>query len=79
MRRGKDPALFTVLFEDGAAMIGLMIAMAGIFLGQHLGLPWLDGAAAIAIGVVLACVALLIGEAAEGAVALNRIEVVCRL
>ena len=50
VRRGKDPALFTVLFEDGAAMIGLMIAMAGIFLGQHLGLPWLDGAAAIAIG-----------------------------
>ncbi len=77
VRRGKDPALFTVLFEDGAAMIGLMIAMAGIFLGQHLGLPWLDGAAAIAIGLVLACVALflayeckalLIGEAAEGAV-----------
>ena len=74
VRRGKDPALFTVLFEDGAAMIGLMIAMTGIFLGQHLGLPWLDGAAAIAIGVVLACVALflayeckalLIGEAAE--------------
>ena len=77
VRRGKDPALFTVLFEDGAAMIGLMIAMAGIFLGQHLGLPWLDGAAAIAIGLVLTCVALflayeckalLIGEAAEGVV-----------
>ncbi len=74
VRRGKDPALFTVLFEDGAALLGLMIAMAGIFLGQQLGLPWLDGAAAIAIGGVLAgvamflayeCKALLIGEAAE--------------
>ena len=77
VRRGKDPALFTVLFEDGAAILGLAIAMTGIFLGQHLGLSWLDGAAAIAIGVVLACVALflafeckalLIGEAAEPAV-----------
>jgi cation diffusion facilitator family transporter len=74
VRRGKDPALFTVLFEDGAAILGLMIAMAGIFLGQYLQLPWLDGAAAIAIGLVLAgvamflayeCKALLIGEAAE--------------
>ncbi len=74
VRRGKDPALFTVLFEDGAAILGLMIAMAGIFLGQQLGLPWLDGAAAVAIGLVLAgvamflayeCKALLIGEAAE--------------
>jgi cation diffusion facilitator family transporter len=74
VRRGKDPALFTVLFEDGAAIVGLMIAMAGIFLGQYLQLPWLDGAAAVAIGLVLAgvamflayeCKALLIGEAAD--------------
>lgn len=74
VRRGKDPALFTVLFEDSAAILGLMIAMAGIFLGQQLQLPWLDGAAAVAIGLVLAgvamflayeCKALLIGEAAE--------------
>jgi cation diffusion facilitator family transporter len=74
VRRGKDPALFTVLFEDGAAILGLMIAMTGIFLGQQLQLPWLDGAAAVAIGLVLAgvamflayeCKALLIGEAAE--------------
>ncbi len=74
VRRGKDPALFTVLFEDGAAMLGLLIAMAGIFLGQQLQLHWLDGAAAVAIGLLLAgvamflayeCKALLIGEAAE--------------
>ncbi len=74
VRRGKDPALFTVLFEDSAAILGLMIAMGGIFLGDQLGLPWMDGAAAVAIGLVLAgvalflayeCKALLIGEAAE--------------
>ena len=77
VRRGKDPALFTVLFEDSAAILGLIIAMAGIFLGQQLQLRWLDGAAAVAIGFLLAgvalflayeCKALLIGEAAEPAV-----------
>ncbi|MDP6346378.1 MAG: cation diffusion facilitator family transporter [Alphaproteobacteria bacterium] len=74
VRRGKDPALFTVLFEDGAAIVGLLIAMVGIYLGERLGIAWLDGAAAVAIGLVLAgvaaflayeCKALLIGEAAE--------------
>ncbi len=74
VRQGKDPALFTVLFEDSAAMLGLIIAMTGIFLGQQLQLPWLDGAAAVAIGLVLAgvamflayeCKALLIGESAD--------------
>ena len=48
VRRGKDPALFTVLFEDSAAILGLIIAMVGIFLGQQLQLPWMDGAAAVA-------------------------------
>ena len=74
VRRGKDPALFTVLFEDSAAILGLIIAMVGIFLGQQLQLPWMDGGAAVAIGLLLAgvalflayeCKALLIGEAAE--------------
>ena len=74
VRRGKDPALFTVLFEDSAAILGLIIVMVGIFLGQQLQLPWMDGAAAVAIGLLLAgvalflayeCKALLIGEAAE--------------
>lgn len=74
VREGKDPALFTVVFEDSAAMVGLAVAMIGIFLGDLLELPWLDGAAAVVIGLVLATVAmflayeckgLLIGEAAD--------------
>jgi cation diffusion facilitator family transporter len=74
VRQGKDPALFTVLFEDSAALIGLMIAIVGIFLADTLQIPWLDGAAAVLIGVVLASVAiflaveckgLLIGESAD--------------
>ncbi len=72
-RRSKDPTTFTVLFEDSAALVGLVIAFAGI-LGTHLlGMPQLDGIASISIAVVLAVSsmflaretkALLIGESA---------------
>lgn len=73
IRESKDPGLFTVVFEDAAAMLGLLVALIGIFLAQTLDLPVLDGVASILIGVILAmtacllayeCKALLIGEAA---------------
>jgi cation diffusion facilitator family transporter len=74
VRRSKDPALFTVLFEDTAAVLGLIIAFVGIYLGQLLDMPILDGVASVAIGAILAltaaflafeCKGLLIGEAAR--------------
>ncbi len=74
VRHSKDPAVFTVLFEDIAAMVGLFIALVGLALAQYLELPWLDGAASIGIGLLLAVTAiflaletkaLLIGEAAS--------------
>ena len=72
--RGKDPTFFVVLFEDGAAMIGLIVALLGVFLAQVTGSPIWDGIASIIIGLVLAAVAiwlaretkgLLIGESAD--------------
>ena len=51
VRDSKDPTVFTVLFEDTAAIFGLIVAFAGIYFSQKLGLPWLDGAASITIGV----------------------------
>jgi cation diffusion facilitator family transporter len=74
MQETKDPSVMTVLLEDTAAMIGLMVAFVGIFLGQVLGMPVLDGVASIVIGLILASAALLlavetksmlIGEAAS--------------
>ena len=77
VRHSKDPTKFTVLFEDSAAMLGLIVAMIALALAQYFHMPVLDGAASIAIGVILAgtaallayeCKGLLIGEAASSAV-----------
>ncbi|KGT48539.1 MULTISPECIES: cation diffusion facilitator family transporter [Acinetobacter] len=65
-RRSKDPTTFTVLFEDTAALIGLMIALVGIFLAHQLNIPELDGAASILIGVVLAVSAWLLARETKG-------------
>ena len=74
VRRSKDPTVFTVLFEDSAAMAGLLAAFVGIAFGDALGIPELDGVASILIGLILATTAallafeskgLLIGEAAS--------------
>ncbi len=60
IRRGKDPSMFVVLFEDSAAIVGLLVALLGIGLAQMTGIPWFDGAASIVIGLILAFTALLL-------------------
>ena len=61
-RDSKDPTLKTVLSEDSAAVLGLVLAAVGIGLHKLTGDAWWDGAAAIAIGVLLAVVAVLLGR-----------------
>ncbi|WP_447970641.1 cation diffusion facilitator family transporter [Nitrospira sp. M1] len=74
VQRGKDPTIFMVLFEDTAAVLGLVVAFVGIWLGQVTGLAYLDGAATVIIGLILGGTAvwlayetkgLLIGESAN--------------
>ncbi len=74
IRTSKDPTTFTVLFEDTAALLGLVVALIGISLAHLLNMPFLDGAASVLIGVILCSVAsflvyesrgLLVGEAAD--------------
>lgn len=62
----KDPTTFTVLFEDSAALIGLVIAFAGIFCAQLFDVPELDGVASIGIGLVLAFVAIVLARESKG-------------
>ncbi len=60
LRISKDPKIFVVIFEDGAALGGLLIALAGVFIGSHYDLPLADGIASILIGLLLAYVAVLL-------------------
>lgn len=56
----KDPSHFVVIYEDGAALGGLLIAAIGVFVGSHFDLPVVDGIASILIGLLLAFVAVLL-------------------
>jgi cation diffusion facilitator family transporter len=76
-KRTKDPSVFIVLLEDSAALIGIVIAFGGIFLGDILQNPYLDGTASVLIGLLLAAVSavlafeikgLIVGERADGRV-----------
>ena len=60
IRRSKDPTIFTVLFEDTAAILGLLIAAAGLGVGQYFGWPVMDGVASVVIGLLLAATAGLL-------------------
>jgi cation diffusion facilitator family transporter len=86
VQASKDPTVLVVLFEDSAAMLGLLIALAGVGLAQATGNPLYDGAASIGIGGVLAVTAawlaaetkgLLIGERARPDV-VEDIRRICR-
>ena len=70
----KDPSSFIVIVEDSAALVGLAIALAGVWLSETTGNPVYDAIASIAIGGLLTVVAtalvaktkgLLIGESAS--------------
>ena len=70
LRESKDPTAKTVLFEDSAALLGIVIAAAGIYLTEHHAGPaggaYWDGLASMAIGVVLAIVAFSLARSSRG-------------
>ena len=66
IHRSKDPTVFIVLFEDSAAMFGLIVAAAGVFLSHATGNPFWDGAASIVIGLALAVVAAVLARESKG-------------
>jgi cation diffusion facilitator family transporter len=70
LRESKDPTAKTVLFEDSAALVGIIIAAAGLYLTEHHAGPgggaYWDGIASISIGVVLAVVAFVLARSSRG-------------
>jgi cation diffusion facilitator family transporter len=88
LRRSKDPPTFIVLFEDTAALLGLLIAFIGTLAAEWFAMPVLDGVAAIGISLVLAVTALalaweskglLIGEPASPRISEGILEVARKL
>ncbi|KAB7763827.1 cation diffusion facilitator family transporter [Xanthomonas maliensis] len=65
-RQSKDPSTFTVLLEDSAALIGLLMALLGLAGAQLLDMPALDGIASIGIAGVLAFTAFLLARETKG-------------
>ena len=77
IKDSKDPGTFAILFEDSADILGLFVAFLGVYFGHALENPYIDGAASIVIGLILAVTSfvlaketkgLLIGESADPAV-----------
>ncbi len=65
-RTSRDTTLKTVLFEDTAAILGLIFALTGVYLVEVTGSLWWDGLASMLIGVVLAIVAVMLALQSRG-------------
>ena len=74
LHRSKDPSVMAVIFEDSAAILGLIVAFLGLLAYQIFGSTFFDALASMIIGCILAGVAvwlayeskaLLIGESAD--------------
>lgn len=63
---GKDPTTFSVLLEDSAALLGLLVAAAGVGLSQLTGNPAYDGIASMVIGLILGAIAILLARETKG-------------
>jgi cation diffusion facilitator family transporter len=57
----KTPELPVVLLEDTAALLGLCFAFLGVLLSQLTGHEQWDGVGSVAVGVLLACAAFIVG------------------
>lgn len=62
LRTTEDTTTLAVLFEDGAATLGVILAAAGIGATHYLGIAWADGAATIGIGLLLGIIAAFLGR-----------------
>lgn len=83
----KEPSVMTIVFEDTADLLGLLLAFGGVFIGHHFHVAWADGVASMGIGLILAtaalglgiqCRGLLIGESALPSVVADVREAVGR-
>jgi cation diffusion facilitator family transporter len=60
--KSKDPSSFLVLFEDGAAVLGLAIVFVFMLIGHNFNLPYLDGVASVLVGLLLVFVSAILAR-----------------
>ena len=66
LHRSKDPTTYTVLAEEAAALVGLLVAAVGIALSYRFDKPEWDGVASLIIGLLLAGVAVALIRESRG-------------
>jgi cation diffusion facilitator family transporter len=69
IKASKDPALFAVLLEDSAALIGIGLAAFGVVASGFFHLAWADGAASVAVGLLLVGVAWVLANETRSLIA----------
>jgi cation diffusion facilitator family transporter len=68
IKLSKDPNLYESLLEDAAALVGIAFAAVGVLASTWLHVLWADGAASVAIGVLLIADSLVIAESTRSLV-----------
>ncbi|QDC02612.1 cation diffusion facilitator family transporter [Mesorhizobium sp. 8] len=66
VRLSKDPSVYTVLFEDSAALLGLLVAFAGISAAEFFDMPEFDGVASLGIAAILGATAIFLARESKG-------------
>jgi cation diffusion facilitator family transporter len=69
IRRSKDPGLYATLLEDFSALIGIGLAAVSVIASAVFRVRWADGAASIAIGVLLMTVAAVLANETRSLIA----------
>jgi divalent metal cation (Fe/Co/Zn/Cd) transporter len=62
IKKSKDPTDFVVLFEDGAAVLGILVVGLLLFIGERTNNPYLDGVASLLVGCILTVTSALLAR-----------------
>jgi cation diffusion facilitator family transporter len=65
IKESKDPSLFVVLFEDGAAVLGLFLVLICVFLGHTFHNIYLDGVGSLLVGLILVCTSAVLARESQ--------------
>jgi len=62
IKKSKDPSNIVILFEDAGDVLGVAVALAGVYFGYKYQNPYYDGIASIIIGIILTAISFLLAR-----------------